>query len=1033
MIQYNAVAIFKMVMARTLEQKSFERDRLMDYIITADNIADGTIAFYDESSAYPGAKRIADKVRADIGLVFGNTPVGCANITDISTMPVIYGTIGRSETIDRLAKKGYIDISRIQGKRECYFFGISEIRDSSDPLDKKTALVIAGSDKRGTIYGLFHLSELIGVSPFVDWLDLKPQVKERVVISIEDMMISKEPSVRFRGFFINDEWPAFGTWCNHHYDGFTAECYEHVFELLLRLKGNYLWPAMWSSIFPDDGPQLASAELADELGVVMGMSHHEPCLRQGEEYKHLRGKDSVYGDAWNFRTNEKGITRFWEDGLKRSGKFENVITVGMRGEADSAIMGRNATLKDNIDLLRDVLRTQNRLIKEIVNDDLDEVPRMLALYKEVEPYFYGDDKTKGLMDDPQLEGVTLMLCDDNFGNLRTLPTEHMREHKGGYGLYYHFDYHGLPVSFEWVNSSFLPKIWEQMTTAYEFGIRDLWIVNVGDIFTTEFPLAYFLDLAYDFKTWGTKNVKSPKEYTEHFVKSNFGDRTPKEVRKQIARLLTEYTKIAHNRRPEAMNADVYDPAWYDESDELIKKTEELMRLCDEVDEQLDRALRYPFYELVTYPAVANLNIQRMQLLTGKNHLFASQGRTTAMTMAELVEGCLAKDEEIVSHIQRRHEEKWFGMSLSQHIGFRHWCEEECMNPILMSFKPASKKRIVVTVPECDMYTEGGFWSGKVLTLGAFLNPEILEGKFSLTSAGCEPAPFKIECDVDWLRIEPTGGVCNFGEEVEIKVTLCADMSELKLHTKGKNAKVKKRDKLCGLIKVVGENTNALVRVPVTDIVPGDYEAGTFVWCGEDPTDYEGNADSCDGAKDVSKYFLPYEYISMNAEDYVAKKETKYGEFTVLKNFGKTASGIKILPPITESIKRKNAPTVTYRFVVPRDGEYCVDLYMAPYNPAVNKGNLTVGVGTNRGKLSVYKVLPDDYKVENGYKLWEQGALDNIRITTVPISLKKGVNTLDFAALGPQIVLEKLVIYEAGNAPHPSYLGPKRTYCVPKVR
>lgn len=175
----------------------------------------------------------------------------------------------------------------------------------------------------------------------------------------EDMAcISKEPSVRYRGFFINDEWPAFGNWCNHNFGGFNAKAYDHVFELLLRLKGNYLWPAMWSARFADDGPDLLNAELADEYGIIMGMSHHEPCLRQGEEYKYLRGKNSVYGDAWNFRTNREGITKFWEDGLKRSGKFENVITVGMRGEADTAIMGKNATLEDNIQLLRDVLKTQ---------------------------------------------------------------------------------------------------------------------------------------------------------------------------------------------------------------------------------------------------------------------------------------------------------------------------------------------------------------------------------------------------------------------------------------------------------------------------------------------------------------------------------------------------------------------------------------------------------------------------------------------------------------------------------------------------
>ena len=252
-----------------------------------------------------------------------------------------------------------------------------------------------------------------------------------------------------------------------HFGGVNAKMYEGVFELLLRLKGNYLWPAMWASCFAEDGPGLESAELADELGVVMGLSHHEPCLRHGEEYSHVRGKDSIYGDAWSFISNKEGITRFWRDGLKRNGHLENVITVGMRGERDSTILGANATLKDNIDLLRDVLKTQEQLIKEEVNEDLTKVPRMLALYKEVEAYYYGDEKTPGLKEGcDELEDVILMLCDDNHGYLRSLPDEKMRRHPGGFGMYYHFDYHGGPISYEWINSTYLPVVYMLTNTIY---------------------------------------------------------------------------------------------------------------------------------------------------------------------------------------------------------------------------------------------------------------------------------------------------------------------------------------------------------------------------------------------------------------------------------------------------------------------------------------------------------------------------------------------------------------------------------------
>ena len=305
-----------------------------------------------EQSAFPGVIRVTEKVAHDVELVSGKKPQILVEKEIPETLEssgedwtIIAATKGKSSFLKKLEEAGSAELKELEQKRECYAWIFPEIKNRT----KSNLLVIAGSDKRGTIYGLFHLSEMLGVSPFVDWCGLMPPKQEKIELREDMACISKEPSVRYRGFFINDEWPAFGNWCNHNFGGFNAKAYDHVFELLLRLKGNYLWPAMWSARFADDGPGLLNAELADEYGIIMGMSHHEPCLRQGEEYKYLRGKNSVYGDAWNFRTNREGITKFWEDGLKRSGKFENVITVGMRGEADTAIMGKNATLEDNAD------------------------------------------------------------------------------------------------------------------------------------------------------------------------------------------------------------------------------------------------------------------------------------------------------------------------------------------------------------------------------------------------------------------------------------------------------------------------------------------------------------------------------------------------------------------------------------------------------------------------------------------------------------------------------------------------------------
>jgi hypothetical protein len=265
----------------------------------------------------------------------------------------------------------------------------------------KNALVILGSDKRGTIYGMFHLSEMCGISPMIFWGDVIPKPEKEILISLNSRILSKEPSVKYRGFFINDEWPAFGKWCFEKYGGVNANAYEKVFELLLRMKGNYLWPAMWRSSFWEDGPGIDNAKLADEYGVIMGTSHHEPLCKAGAEWQN-QYKQYSDDSSWNFIKNGAGISQFWKDGLQRSKDFENVITIGMRGENDSKLLGENASLKDNIEVIKKAIITQNQLIKSNTNKDLKEVPRMLAIYKEVEDFYFGETHSMDFVDGQKL-------------------------------------------------------------------------------------------------------------------------------------------------------------------------------------------------------------------------------------------------------------------------------------------------------------------------------------------------------------------------------------------------------------------------------------------------------------------------------------------------------------------------------------------------------------------------------------------------------------------------------------------------------
>ncbi len=968
----------------------------MDYIISSTLLKKGGNAIIYDRKALSGVKKIASKVAGDLKAVFGTEPKLFEE--GEAQSPIYVGTVG-----DKLITKLGVDISDIEGKREVYKI---EVKDG--------ALIITGSDKRGTIYGMFKLSEMLGVSPFIDWLDIKPVKMKDFKIPGDYCMVSKEPSVRFRGFFINDEWPAFGNFCNKRFGGFNAKVYEHVFELLLRLKGNYMWPAMWSAIFPNDGPGLKNAELADELGVVMGMSHHEPCLRQGEEYKYLRGPKSKYGDAWNFLTNEKGITKFWEDGLKRSGKFENVVTVGMRGEADTAIMGKDATLKDNIDLLRKVLKTQNKLIKKYVNENLDEVPRMLALYKEVEPYFYGDDKTPGLMGDPELEGVTLMLCDDNFGNLRTVPTPKMRKHKGGYGMYYHFDYHGLPVSFEWFNTSHISKVWEQMTTAYDFGIRDLWIVNVGDIFSNEYPLSYFLELAYDFDRWGTGNFGSAKEYTRLMIDRNFKGKMTSAELKKCDELLEGYTRITSARRTEAMNDQVYQPFFYNEAFETLEKVEKLMSDAQKLYDKLEGNTKYAFYELIWLPLTANMNVQRMWLLTTLNHGFAQIGSTYAMTLGDKIDECISYDRKIVDELHKIHDGMWYGMGLSEHIGFNAWCEEGCKYPVIHRFEPANKERLIVLARGSHQYSEGKFWTGHVPVVDTFLDPSKDEAELILTTAGTPKANFKVENPNAFLSISETKGTVKPFTMKVLKIKL--DRNKFK-----KAAKV---PEIC----IHCADGNVVVKLPVNkaaDVGAGKKSDGTYYWCGRKIDMNEAvinvplHQRSWPGSIDVM------DYISIEAKDFYSKTDSAKGGFKVIEDYSRGFDAVKAYPQ--DIVFGKDAPKLTYRVCVPRKGEYGVTLYVNPSNPHTRDNEIWFGISANDGRMKKVNMISPYFAVGDGNPYWSLGVLENKREITVTLRLKEGTNDINVFAVDPNFVLQKLVITREDEDIPESCLGPKKTF------
>ena len=421
-----------------------------------------------DGNDWPGVVRAANDLGDDVRKVTGTAAAVVTGQTVTSPGYIIAGTIGRSRLIDQLVKRRKIDVKAVRGQWESYLI---------DVVDGN--LIIAGSDKRGTIYGIYEISQRIGVSPWYWWADVPVKHQDEVVYD-GGRIVQPSPKVKYRGIFINDEWPSFGTWCNNQFGGVNSKAYSKMFELLLRLKANYLWPAMWDSRFNEDDPE--SPRLADEYGIVMGTSHHEPMMRAHKEYVYR--KDDV--GPWDYSVNKERLDKFFREGMERNRQYENLVTIGMRGDGDVA-MGKGDDA-DNMKTLRQVVDGQRKIIKDVYGRE-DGVPQLWAIFTEVQRYY---DAGFTVPDD-----VTLLLCDNNWGYIRRKGRDFERRRKGGLGLYYHIDMNGGPWNDRWVNTTTVPKLREQLHLAYASGIDRIWIINVGDLKPKEMPIDFIMHYAWN--------------------------------------------------------------------------------------------------------------------------------------------------------------------------------------------------------------------------------------------------------------------------------------------------------------------------------------------------------------------------------------------------------------------------------------------------------------------------------------------------------------------------------------------------------
>lgn len=895
---------------------------------------------------WPGVKRAAGDLAEDFERVTGMRPilqVAEEPRASLSAVPIIVGTIGRSTLIDGLITRGKLDVARIRGRWEA--FKLVEVIEPFPGVPR--ALIIAGSDKRGTIYGIYELSYAMGVSPWYWWADVPVQRQTSVYVRARPWM-DPGPSVRYRGIFLNDEAPALTGWAHEKFGGLNSKFYAKVFELLLRLRGNYLWPAMWGNAFNEDDPE--SPKLADSYGIVMGTSHHEPMMRAQQEWKrHGKG-------PWNYVANGDTLRRFWTEGLRRNHNFESIITVGMRGDGDLAM-----SEETNVELLERIVNDQRGIIRENFGRPEDKVPQLWALYKEVQAYY---EHGMRVPDD-----VTLLWCDDNWGNLRRLPTERERKRSGGAGVYYHFDYVGDPRNYKWLNTIPITKIWEQMHLAWDHGADRIWIVNVGDLKPMEFPIEFFLRYA-----WRPEEVDQAglKAYSRHWAERQFGGAHAAE----IAALINGYTKLNGRRKPEMLSPDTFSLVNYREAERVLEEWRGLEDRAFRVVRELSADFVPAFFQLVQHPIVACRIVTELNLAVGRNRLFATQGRASTNALADKARALFADDAALRQRWDALLDGKWRHMMDQTHLGYVTWQQpvRDAM-PAVTEVQVPETGELAISV-EGDPAARPGDYPVPATARLPVISPYGPKSRwFDVFNRGIRPVGFRIETSHPWLKPSVQSG--EVGPDLRVEVVV--DWSQVPT----------------GLTEGRIDVRSGAGTAPLTILVPIDNRpaaADSFV--------------ESDGT------------IAIEAPNYHRAVAGKGIEWKTLSGFGRSLGGVTTFPVLAAvSEPGGDSPHLAYDVFFHSAGELSVELECAPSLDFVPDAPLRFAVSFDDSPPHILRL-----GTEVGSRDWETAVGEGVVKARVRLPIEKpGVHVLKFWRVTPGVVLERIVIDTGGV--RTSYLGP----------
>lgn len=936
---------------------------------------DGAATLMVDSSDWPGVIRAAGDLQADIHRVTELTPQLVRDADSVTETMVLIGTVGHSPLIDRLIRENKIDVSGIEGKWESFF-----LETVANPLPGvASALVIAGSDKRGTIYGIYDLSEQIGVSPWYWWADVTPDHKDALYVRAGKYQ-QGEPSVKYRGIFLNDEKPDLDFWVRAKFGeipdpadpnatvaNFNSEFYGRLFEVLLRLKANYLWPAMWNNAFAEDDPE--NPRLADEYGIVMGTSHQEPMMRAQREWDWHLGQE--YGN-WNFATQGDVLTEFWRGAVQARKDFENIYTMGLRGENDTEMVHGE---EESMRLLQQIVQVQRDMLVEETGRDITDIPQVWTLYKEVQGYY--EDGLR-VPDD-----VTLLWAEDNWGNVRRLPTAAERSRSGGAGVYYHFDYHGGPRSYQWINTSPIAKIWDQMSLAKDYGADRIWIVNVGHFKGYELPMEYFLDLAWETDRWTNENID---EYTRLWAERQFGA----EFAEEAAAIMSGYTRFNGRRKPELLSASTYSLVNYLEFETVVVEYNALVERAQALYDRLPAHKQAAFYELVLFPTLASAQVNEMYLAAAKNALYAEQGRASTNDMADRTRELFEADGALMTYFNKEFMDgKWDHFMDQSHIGYTSWADppQNNMNAIRLT---------EIEVPEAAALGVGvqgsmAAWPGatEVALLPRFDALNQQRQYIDVFNRGGTPFEFTASGSSPWIVLSETQGTV----EKDRRLWVTIDWSRV---PEGSSS---------GEIRITG--TGETVVVGVETLKP----------LGVTRESLRGFAEG-------------QGVVSMEAEHYTARNAIGEYQWIRIEGYGHTLSGMRADAPVDapSATPGVNAPSLEYQMYLVTPGEVTANLVLSPTLNFVAGRGLRMAVSFDDEEPQMVEILPADYNAANGNRDWEASVRNNFRrVETTHNIDSAGYHTLKVWMVDPAVIVQKIVVNTSAVPPVRTYLGPPESF------